>query len=369
MASLLTPTWRATFDEGFPAEDVGTVHIAPAADALTFARAGDTLLGVVAYEAGTVKAVDLTKRFGAGDAVEVFNREGYAKIEEAVSNVAADDLVEVPAADLGLAVDFAGAHVAVGTNYPEHAKDAGTVRPFLFPKLGLPLPSGSTVGVRGGLLDYEAELALVTLRPLRVGQGLPESVGLVLANDFTDRDLLFRSLDPRDILSGKGFTTGKSAPDYLPAGNLLVVPRDFRSFIPTLELRLYVNGRLRQRAPCSEMVWSADEMLRQALALQGRTWSHRGQQVPLFPGDAVPERTMVLTGTPHGTVFQGLPPAVMLRGLAGFLMGGFLWQGPMGCAIDAYGDAARTGGWYLKAGDEVRVHVHGLGELLSLVVE
>ena len=68
------------------------------------------------------------------------------------------------------------------------------------------------------------------LAPLAPEHDRPASMGLVLCNDYTDRDALLRTLDPWNPGSGKGFTTGKSFPGSLPVGDLFVIPRDVRAF-------------------------------------------------------------------------------------------------------------------------------------------
>ncbi|MFN2425437.1 MAG: fumarylacetoacetate hydrolase family protein, partial [Candidatus Binatia bacterium] len=274
--------------------------------------------------------------------------------------------VSVPAAELLIPVDFGDRHIAVGTNYPEHADDAGTTRPFLFPKVVQPGLTGDPVSAGSGLLDYEVEIAVMTLEPLAPGTS-PRFLGFVLANDFTDRETLMHAVDRGDIESGKGFTTGKSFHGFLPVGSLLVIPRDYRTFATGLELRLFVNDALRQRSPASQMVWNIDEVLAQTLARKDVRWEHRGDQVALFDGDEIAPRTLVLTGTPHGTVFSGVPSGVMVAGIGRWLLGGWS-KGPAGNVIDAYVAAARDAKAYLQPGDEVLIHVERLGQLQSRVV-
>jgi len=81
-----------------------------------------------------------------------------------------------------------------------------------------------------------------------------------------------RRLDPWDIESGTGFTTGKSFPGHLPVGNLFVIPRDHRRFAEDLELELWVNDGLRQRSKASEMIWDVDEILARTWERKDVTW-------------------------------------------------------------------------------------------------
>jgi 2-keto-4-pentenoate hydratase/2-oxohepta-3-ene-1,7-dioic acid hydratase in catechol pathway len=239
---------------------------------------------------------------------------------------------------------------------------------LLFAKIVVPTGPYSTVAAGKGLLDYEVELAYVALGPLREGERA-ERVGLILCNDYTDRETLLHHLDVDDVESGKGFTTGKSFPGYLPVGNLLVVPRDFRRFAGTLDLRLYVNGELRQSASASEALWDFDELLAQTWARRATTWQHRGREVGLIEdGDVVPARTLVMSGTPAGTVFQGISTGQKIAGVGAWLLGGWSRSVP-DHVIDAYLSDAHARGAYLQPGDRVTVHVDLMGVIDNEVTE
>ena len=326
--------WEPAFDETAVPGAFDDVAIADPSEALTFARTAregaPRVLAVRAYRDGRVEAVDLSELLGrpVTSAAALFREQGYDALARAVAGAGAEHVVSVPAAELVAPLDLGAAHVAAGTNYPEHAGEAGVDEgPFLFAKRVAPTGPGAPVAAGDGLLDYEVEIALVPLAPIRAGDA-PRHVGLVLANDYTDRATLLRNVDPFDVASGKGFTTGKSFPGYLPVGNLLVIPRDFRTFVPDLQLELYVNGRLRQRERGRAMVWDADELLRQTFARAPLRWDHRGEQVSLLDGgDALEEDVLLLTGTPHGTVFAGVSTSQMARGAARWAFGGF--SGPV----------------------------------------
>jgi len=216
------------------------------------------------------------------------------------------------------------------------------------------------VAAESALLDYEVELAWVSLAPLSEGAS-PEFMGLVLCNDYTDREALLRHIDVDDVVSGRGFTTGKSFPGFLPTGNLLVIPRDHRAFARKLELRLFVNHRLRQRSMAGEMIWDIDEILSQTWARRFLRFGHRGREVSLLDRSGViPDRTLILSGTPHGTVFQGITTGQKLSGVLAWLLGGWGESIPSH-AISAYVEDARSAGVYLQPGDQVAVHVDYLG--------
>lgn len=365
--------WSPLFDERADEEALRNVAIASTSEALTFARTDeDRLLAVLSYEQDAVTAVDLTARTAHVDPIDAYHALGYAALRASIEEAASlGDTIVVPVSTLSLPVDLGAHHIAAGTNFPEHASETGvTGGPYLFPKLVAPTPFDAEVSLSHGegLLDYEVELGFVTLETLREGDD-PARMGLVLCNDYTDRDTLLRHLDPDDVASGMGFTTGKSFPGYLPVGNLFVIPDDFRAFSAELELSLYVNGRLRQRELVGRAIWDADALLDETWARRDVTWAHRGTRVALVPTDAyeIGARTLLMTGTPPGVVFNELNVEQKLSGLFDYLFGG---QGESipDHAIDNYIRDARAMGIYLGAGDDVFIHVPRLGVVRNLVV-
>jgi 2,4-didehydro-3-deoxy-L-rhamnonate hydrolase len=365
--------WEPAFDEVAPPDLFEEVAIAPPEEALTFARidgpSGPRVIAVTAYREGSVRGIDLTVALQreVSDPIAVFSELGYEHLLELVRDPAPSAMVSVPATSLVIPVGLGAHHVAAATNFPEHAGDAGVEDgPFLFAKLVEPTGPRDPVPAGSGLLDYEVEVAWVTLAPL-TPDGAPDFLGLVLCNDFTDRETLLHHVDPWDVESGAGFTTGKSFPGYLPVGDLFVVPRDHRRFAAELDLRLYVNGALRQRSRASEMVWDFDEIVARTWAWKDRRWDHRGAAVALVAApDAIPERTLILSGTPHGTVFAGLAPRHYLLGLTTWLAGGWDRSLPQQVVSAYVGDAHRAGA-YLRAGDSVDIHVDRMGVVRSRV--
>ena len=265
-------------------------------------------------------------------------------------------------------VDLGDHHVAAGTNYPEHAGEAEVEDgPFLFAKLVQPTGPRASVPAGAALLDYEVELAWVTLEPLAHG-ATPARMGVILCNDYTDRATLLRHVDVWDPTSGKGFTTGKSLPGYLPVGDLFVVPRDVRIFAAALELTLHVNGSLRQRSPVAAQIWDLDEMLAATWARRDVRWDHRGRQVALAaPDGTIPARALLMSGTPGGTVFAGVDLRTRAAGVVAWLAGG--WDRPVAAqVVEAYIDRARAARTYLQPGDRVTIHVDRLGIIENTIV-
>jgi 2,4-diketo-3-deoxy-L-fuconate hydrolase len=342
-------SWSPLFDETADFEALRSIPIAATSEALTFARdaTGQQAYAVVTYDAELVTAVALD----GADPIAIFLAQGYDALAQRIDEaVASGATVSLAAGALGLPVDLGAHHVAAGTNFPEHATETGvTEGPYLFPKLTAPTRYDAPVALShgGGLLDYEVELGFVALEPIADGEA-PAHVGLVICNDYTDRDTLLRNLDPDDVESGDGFTTGKSFPGYLPIGNLFVIPRDVRAFADTLELRLYVNGGLRQRELAGRAIWRLDDLIRETFARRERTWEHRGAAVTIVAGDrsVIPARTILMSGTPPGVVFNELTIEQKGSGLFDLIFGGWDRSLP-DHAIDNYIRDARAAGIYL----------------------
>jgi 2-keto-4-pentenoate hydratase/2-oxohepta-3-ene-1,7-dioic acid hydratase in catechol pathway len=269
---------------------------------------------------------------------------------------------------LAMPVDLGSHHVAAGTNYPEHAGEAGVENgPFLFAKLVTPTAPRASVSVGHALLDYEVELAWVALDDIRDGTA-PAEMGVILCNDYTDRETLLEHIDVWNVESGKGFTTGKSFPGYLPVGDLFVIPRDHRAFAAAREIALDVNGVTRQRSHVSAQVWAIDQLLAETRTRREQRWEHRGSEVALLAdGDVLRARTLILSGTPAGTVFQDIGLTHKAKGVAAWILGG--WNEPIANrVIDAYTVDPSVRALYLKPGDRVTIHADGLGVIDNQIV-
>lgn len=366
--------WEPLFDEHVEPETFERVAIHPPDVALTFFRVGPEhdrrVLAAVRYEDAVVHGVDLSRALGVPvvDPIQAFNEYGYDALSALVRD--ATEIEAHPVEDLTLPVDLRDHHIAAGTNFPEHADEAGVEDgPYLFPKLVTPTEHDATVSAGRALLDYEVELGWVLLNPLAEGER-PNFVGLVLCNDYTDRETLLRRVNTSDVASGDGFTTAKSFPGFLPIGNLFVIPRDYGAFEEGVQLRLYVNGWLRQREMLSRAVWGLEELIDQTWARKDRTWDHRGERVSLFAGDSevIHERVLLMSGTPPGVVFNELELEHKASGFFDWLAFGWGDSIP-DHAIDNYIRDARAAGIYLHPGDEVVIHVDGLGVVRNEIVE
>lgn len=344
----------------------GFIAIVPADEALTFARSTDGksphLILVSDYDEGSITGADLTAMLGDDitDPIAAYTKYGYDALAALADG---RPRVTVPLAGLDVPVVLQGSHIAVGTNFPEHAKESSvTEGPFLFPKDVAPTKFNAPISKGDALLDYEVELCFVTLTDTDISQPV-ERMGLTLCNDVTDRARLMHHIDPSDVTSGKGFTTGKSAPGYMPLGNLFIIPRDLREFLPKIELRLYRNGDLKQAANQMEAIWDFDELLRQTLTRQTLTWDYQGAQVGLpITDNIVPARTGILAGTPDGTIFKGVNKSAYALGVLDWLLGGWSKSIPH-WVFERHIAQEKRARTYLQSGETVHIKVDYLGEL------
>jgi 2-keto-4-pentenoate hydratase/2-oxohepta-3-ene-1,7-dioic acid hydratase in catechol pathway len=153
-------------------------------------------------------------------------------------------------------------------------------------------------------LDYEVEVAFVPLRDLRGTTDPPKTLGLLLCNDFTDRWTLVRGMLGAGEMGTRGFADGKGQKGFLPVGALFVIPRDLERFYPTVEVSLYLNGRLRQRAKVEKMIWKPAEIVEQVFQRADWLFLFAGRKISLVPRGKIPARTLILSGTPEGVIFR-----------------------------------------------------------------
>lgn len=352
-----------------------SVAIAQPDEALTFARievdGAPQVIAVGAHDLERVTAFNLTEALGSGadDPIALFTAYGYEALRQRIEKGLIEAPIDVPVSDLIPPVELTDAHIAAGTNFAAHAEESEVEDgPFLFAKMVAPTPFDAPVSAGDALLDYEVELAFVTLSEVQLPE-VPEFMGIVLTNDFTNRAALLRNVNPDDVTSGEGFTTGKSADGYLPVGNLFVIPRDLESFVEGIDLTLSVNGGLRQHANMTLAIWDVDELMRQIETRAEARWDYNGEKVGLPVEDgAVPARTLILAGTPEGTVFSGIPRGAMAGGVARWVAGG--WSRPMtDHVIESYIASARSAGGYLQPGDVVRIQVDRMGVIETPITD
>jgi len=293
---------------------------------LTFTPGGhDTRLGAVLDDGALL---DLTAALGAGAPRDVaaLIEGGDALLDQvrtALANAPARHRLAMDAVKVLAPLPRPGKNIfCVGRNYREHIIEGNRAAgrdPHDFPKAMEVFTKPWTTVVGPGddvrrhaahtrILDYEIELAIVVGK---AGTDIPREralehvFGYTIVNDVTARDLQKRH--------GQWFK-GKSLDTFCPMGPWVV----HRSAVPDaqdLDMELQVNGETRQRANTSDMLFDVPAIIEQLSA--GLT---------LHPGD------VIATGTPSGVGFAMTPPRC------------------------------------LEPGDEMRLRITGLGELVNRVV-
>jgi len=141
------------------------------------------------------------------------------------------------------------------------------------------------------LLDYEIELALVFRRSISSAVTVtPDTLknyvfAVTIANDISARDVQLPQMQ---------FFKGKSYRGFCPIGPRLTIlePHEF-AWLDNLDLRLSVNGVLRQSDTTANLVFQPAE-----------TISELSTFADIAPGD------VLLTGTPSGCALRVPPPMI-----------------------------------------------------------
>ena len=244
---------------------------------------------------------------------------GEALYAESLDRLRALDPAALPHVEesvrLGPCVAGVGKFICIGLNYSDHAAESGMAvpaEPILFmkatsaicgPNDGILIPRGSRK------TDWEVELGVVIGKPARYvseADALAHVAGYCVVNDLSERAFQ---------LEGTGqWVKGKSADTFGPIGPWLVT-RDDVPDPQNLELWLEVDGRTYQRGTTKHMIFSVARLV-----------SYISGFMSLHPGD------IIATGTPPG-IGMGQKPAPV----------------------------------YLRAGNEVRLGIEGLGEQRQIV--
>jgi 2,4-diketo-3-deoxy-L-fuconate hydrolase len=216
---------------------------------------------------------------------------------------------------LGACVSRVGKMLCIGLNYSDHAAESGMAvpaEPILFMKATSCIsgPNDDIVMPRGSLkTDWEVELGVIIGEPgkyISEERALDHVAGYCVANDVSER---------AHQLEGTGqWVKGKSADSFGPIGPWLVTPDEVADW-SKLDMWLEVDGHRYQNGSTRTMVFGVPTLV-----------SYVSRYMSLQSGD------VILTGTPPGVGLGQKPPV------------------------------------YLRAGQEVRLGVQGLGEQRQRVV-
>ncbi len=226
-----------------------------------------------------------------GDSTRLFMEQGIALARAAAAQPDPDR--ELAETRLLCPITSDRQLIAQGLNYSSHLREIGIASgklPFntLFRKASSCLAPADTDVIRPPhvrLLDYEVEIGIVMKRaitgPITVTRdNLADFIGaLVLHNDVSARDVQLPQVQ---------FYKGKSYRTFGPTGPwLTLVDADDLRHFDDIEVRLEVNGELRQQALAADISFKPAETLTELSELQD-----------LAPGD------LVVTGTPGGTAVK-----------------------------------------------------------------
>ena len=231
---------------------------------------------------------------------------GLKAIREIVGKLKASDGAPItrPLSGLGVLAPLdppRGNVIAIGLNYAKHAAETARVAgssaqpPTVFTKamttIAGPYDDIPIDPAVSDQIDWEVELGVVIGRAgvnIAREDALDHVFGYTVINDIS----------ARDIQSGWGgqFFKGKSLDSACPSGPWVVTSDE----IPdpqSLNLRLTVNGNVKQEASTAGMINAVDAII---------SWVSFGMTLP--PG------TLIATGTPEGVGYARTPPEFIQAG-------------------------------------------------------
>ena len=228
--------------------------------------------------------------------------------------------IDAASADFALPFASPGALMCIGANYHDHiAEMTMPMKPeypyaFVKPTHNTLRASGDGVEAPKGvaMMDWEAELGAVIGTPAKhVGEeeALDHVAGYINFNDLSARDWV-ASRPP----IGVDWVRHKAHDGFAPVGPYFV-PARFVADPQNLPIRLSVNGAVKQDSNTGQMIYGLKAIIR-----------HLSSIMTLRPGD------IIATGTPAGVGHGRKPPE------------------------------------YLKPGDEIRMEIGPLGELVTPII-
>lgn len=345
-------------------------------EAITLARfekEGKTHTVAVLEDDGTsIKGIDLSADLScfernSFDVIKDLSFDAIVKIVRGSSKI-----VHVKYHDL-LPCVAGEAHLAIGINYTKHGKETGQIKPFMFPKYISTDPAIHTLKYeKDWLLDYEVELGIVFPSPVcSASDSEHMRIGFLVVNDFTDRATLMQKMDSQNVTGGKGFPDAKSKPGFLPTGPYMAIPRNWRTFVNELQLQLLVDGQLKQKGNAKDMVWKIDKIIDRSLSVKNQYTSYyKDKMVTLFEGDCIPAHSIIITGTPAGTVFIAPRGGFIFRTVLKYIFTGkFLKNKLHPYILQQYLEKEKKNPYYLKPGHEIESSINYLGTIKTRIQE
>lgn len=193
--------------------------------------------------------------------------------------------------------------VCMGLNYSEHASETGysvPSEPVIFAKVAETIndPEAEIVCSKSlGRVDPEAELAVIISREaknIKAENVYGYILGYTVLNDFTARDM-----QSKDMAAKKPWFRSKNFDGFCPIGPEIIFKEDI-SDPHNLEVRLEVNGEIRQKDTTANLIFKLPEMIEYITSI-----------MTLKPGD------IIATGTPSGIreVLDGDVMEVIVEGI------------------------------------------------------
>ena len=327
-----------------------------------------TLL-VTNFDADSVSAIDL-KSVGGAESTNPF--EVFASFtEQELAGLVNDESLSQSFAFSAL-VSVAGnadRHLAIGTNFPEHAEEAQSDSVFNFPKFGVATPARTSVDwIEGGLLDYEVELCLRFDRPIQSLEDFDAaSKGFFLCGDFTERATLLRLIDTDNLDSGTGFSDGKSGPGFFPSGALLVIPHDWQSFITNERMTTAMNGEPRQDARGGEMIYDFRALTSKVLSdMDKPRFLFKDDYVKLAPSNQIDQDMILMSGTSEGVIFTTPTRADFINALFTYIRNGAMFEEASlyDTAIESFLGSEYKSGHFMQPGDQIEFNSSSLGNIV-----
>lgn len=267
-----------------------------------------------AVDAGTGSILDALPVTADFD-TEFFASGGLGRLRDAVRSGSLKP-VSIDGQRLGAPIKRAGKIVCIGLNYRNHAAESGMpipTEPIIFMKAPNCMvgPNDDVAIPRNSAkTDWEVELAIVIGSEARYLTGPDEAMasiaGYAISNDVSEREF--------QMERGSQWDKGKSCETFNPFGPWIATTDE----IPdpqALDMWLDVDGRREQTGHTSDMIFSVAHIV----------W-YASQFMVLEPGD------VINTGTPAGVGAGSKPPR------------------------------------FLTTGQEMRLHIQGLGEQRSRTV-
>lgn len=253
-------------------------------------------LSTIARDGGTAAAVLSGGRAGLVGGGRFADVGELLRSGEDLTTLDVGEAQKFDAAELRRPVLAPGAIVCVGLNYRTHILEMGRdlpEHPTLFAKLARALTdpyADITLPAVSQQVDFEGELAIVIGRggrDIAPDKAWEAIAGLTLMNDVSMRDYQWRTTQ---WFAGKTFESSTSMGPAL-------VTLDELDGLGERELRVRVNGELRQRAPVGDLVFDIPALVADVSRI-----------VTLEPGD------VIATGTPGGVGAAMQPKAFLHPG-------------------------------------------------------